>query len=113
MWVWTRQAEQIIWARGAEDAVYKHALAMGETYIEDPPLVQAANIRIKIARMAVALAARLFSTDASHEKIIVTKAHVEDAVTFIGILYGMTAFGYEERSRERIIGNRGGRVSHR
>jgi hypothetical protein len=103
MWVWTRQAEQIVWARGAEDAVYKHALVMGENYIEDPPLVQAANIRIKIARLAVALAARLFSTDASHEKVVVTKAHVEDAVAFMTLLYGMPAFGYEERSRERLL----------
>jgi hypothetical protein len=103
MWVWTRQADQIIWSRGAEDLVYKHALVMGENYVEDPPLVQAANIRIKIARVAVAIAARTFSTDPQHERIIVTKEHVEDAVKFMSILYGMAAFGYEERSRERLM----------
>lgn len=103
MWAWTRQPEQIVWARGAEDAVYRAALEMGGKYVEDPPLVQAANIRIKIARTACALAARTFSTDASHEKIVVTKTHVEDAVTFMNRLYEMPGFGYEERSHERLM----------
>lgn len=103
MWVWTRQADQIVWARGAEDAVYKLALEMGGKYVEDPPLVQAANVRVKIARVAVALAARTFSTDSSRERIVVTKEHVEDAVKFMNMLYEMPAFGYEERSRERLM----------
>src|SRR5205823_9872562 len=57
MWCWTRGIEDVTWARGAEDEVYKTALALGERYVEDPPLVQAANVRIKVARVAVALAA--------------------------------------------------------
>jgi 5S rRNA maturation endonuclease (ribonuclease M5) len=102
MWAWTRQPDQIVWARGAEDAVFRSALDMGSRYIEDPPLVQGANIRIKIARVACALAARTFSTDASCEKVVVTKAHVEDAVTFMNMIYEMPAIGYEEHSRERL-----------
>jgi len=64
--------------------------------------VQAANIRIKIARVAAALAARTFSTDDSCEKLIVRPEHVDDAVLFMNRVYGMTAFGYRERSREII-----------
>lgn len=99
-WAWTRSAEQVVWARGSEQAVYKLALKMGERYVEDPPLVQSANIRLKIARCAVALAARTFSTDDSHERVIVTPAHVEDAVAFMDRIYGMPGFGYAERSKE-------------
>ena len=102
MWVWTRAADQIVWAKGAEDEVYKRAMVMGAQYVEDPPLIQAANVRIKIARVAAAIAARTCSTDASFEKIIITKEHVEDAVMFIDMLYHMPAFGYAERSTERI-----------
>jgi hypothetical protein len=102
MWVWTRGIEDIMWARGAEEAVYKLAMELGERYVEDPPLVQAANARIKIARVAIALAARTFSTDDTCEKVVVTKEHVEDAVKYMDLLYGMPAFGYLERSRERI-----------
>lgn len=102
MWVWTRQADQIMFAKGAEDRIYKLATEMGAKYVEDPPIVQAANARIKIARVAVALAARTFSTDTNCEKIVVTKEHVEDAVQFMDLLYDMDAFGYGERSRERL-----------
>jgi hypothetical protein len=102
MWCWTRTADQVVWAKGAEDHVYKLALAFGAKYVEDPPLVQAANARIKIARVAVALAARTFSTDDTHEKVIITKQHVIDAVAFLNLLYNMPAFGYAERSRERL-----------
>jgi hypothetical protein len=102
MWVWTRSAENVTWMGGAEEAVFKAANDMGGRYVENPPLVQAANIRIKIARTAVAIAARTFSTDAGCEKVLVTKRHVQDAVVFIDMLYGMTAFGYRERSREAI-----------
>jgi hypothetical protein len=101
-WVWSRTPDQIRWARGAEQAVYKVAQELGERYVEDPPLVQVANVRIKVARLAVALAARLFSTDAKHECIVVRREHVEDAVKFLDILYDMPSFGYAERSREAL-----------
>jgi hypothetical protein len=102
MWAWTRQPDQIVWSKGAEDEVYKLANDMGSRYVEDPPILQAANARIKIARVAVALAARTFSTDANSEKVIVTKEHVQDAMTFMDMLYEMESFGYAERSRERL-----------
>lgn len=101
-WAWSRTADQIMWTRGAERTVFRLAKAMGARYVEDPPLVQAANIRIKIARTAVALAARTFSSDSTGEKLIVTPQHVKDAVRFMDILYGMKGFGYAERSSELI-----------
>ena len=104
-WVWSRQPEQIIWTRGAEEHVFDAANRMGKRYVEDPPLIQAANVREKIARVAVAIAARLFSTDETHERIMVKDEHVRAAVEFIDSLYNMTGFGYAERSRE-IIGDR-------
>lgn len=105
MWTWTRTPEQVKFSKRTEDKIFDLANEMGKLYIEDPPLVQAANIRVKIARVAAAMAARTFSTDASHESIVVTPQHAEDAVAFMNRLYGMTAFGYRERSRE-ILGDR-------
>lgn len=101
-WVWSRTADQVKWARGAEQAVMDAAQEIGGRYVEDPPLIQVANVRIKIARLAVALAARLFSTDAKAECIVVKKDHVKDAVTFLDRIYSMPGFGYADLSRELI-----------
>jgi hypothetical protein len=102
MWTWTRRPEHIVFEPEAEKAVFDLANEVGKQYVEQPPLVQSANIRIKIARIAVALAARTFSTDEKHERIMVKRQHVYDAVTFLNHLYGMQAFGYRERSREAL-----------
>jgi hypothetical protein len=99
-WAWSRQPEQVVWAEGAEESVFRAALDLGKRYTEDPPLIQAANVREKVARIAVALAARLFSTDERGETLIVRRAHVQGAVAFLDRLYSMKGFGYRERSSE-------------
>lgn len=101
MWAWTRQPDDIKWGRGAEKRVYELAQEMGKRYIEEPPLVQVANVRIKIARVAVALALRTFNTPDGH-KVEVMPEHAEDAVIFMDRIYQMETFGYAARSQERI-----------
>lgn len=101
-WAWSRTRNQIVFTPGAINLVYKAANHMGGRYIERPPLIQAANVRIKIARTAAALAARTFSTDKTCESIIITRDHVRDSVRLIDMLYSMPSFGYLERSREAL-----------
>ena len=101
-WAWSRNPENVRWDDGAEDAVYKAARELGKRYVEDPPLIQAANVREKVARLAVALAARLFSTDERGEDVIVRPIHVKEAVKFIDSLYSAAGFGYRARSAEVI-----------
>jgi hypothetical protein len=102
-WAWSRKAADVVFQQGTVRAVYQAAMELGDTYIEDPPLVQAANIRMKIVRVAVAMAARLFSTpEDDYERVLVTVQHVKDAKAFIDHLYNMPGFGYAERSRYEI-----------
>lgn len=101
-WVWSRAPEQIIWTPGSAETVYASANELGSRYVEDPPLIQAANVREKVARLSVAVAARLFSADERGETIQVKKVHVLAAVKFLDRLYSMNNFGYSERSAERI-----------
>lgn len=101
-WAWSRTAENIRWEEGATEAVYRFANELGRRYVEDPPLIQAANVREKLARLAVAIAARLFSTDERGEDILVKRSHVRAAVQFIDRLYKMEGFGYADRSAEVI-----------
>jgi hypothetical protein len=100
-WAWSRKVDQIVWQEGAEKRVYELSLEIGEQYIDEPPLIQSANVREKIARVAVALAARLFSTE-DGETLIVKTEHVEDAVKFMNKVYSMPGFGYAERSAELL-----------
>lgn len=97
-WVWSRRPEHVIWMPGAEDEVRRQAVSMVSRYVDNPPLVQAANVRFKIARLAIAIAARTFSSDDEGEHLLVSIAHVKDAVHFMDALYGMKGFGYRELS---------------
>lgn len=101
-WCWSRKADDILFAAGVEDYILERAQAMGGRYVSDPPLVQSANVRIKLARLSVSLAARTFSTDKAGEKVFVHKEHVQAAEAFLDILYGMDSFGYKEHSRKVI-----------
>jgi hypothetical protein len=97
-WVWSRKQDQIIWEPGVENYVLERAQEMGRRYVPDPPLVQAENVRIKLARLAVAVAGRLFSTDETGELLVVDYEHVEAAEKLLNAFYGMKSFGYGEHS---------------
>lgn len=100
-WVWSRKPEQIIWGPGAENLVHQVSLDLGHLFVEDPPLIQRANVRFKVARIAVALAARTFSTDLTHELVVVNKIHVRGAKEVLVSLYSEPGFGYRDISAER------------
>lgn len=99
-WVWSRKPEQIKWTPMAIKAAMEAAEVMGQKYNQDPPLVQAANVRIKLARIATAIAMRLFSCD-ENLNCVVTVQHVKAAVAFMDRVYGMPGFGYLARSERK------------
>lgn len=101
-WAWTRKASDIHWGRGAADLALKHATKLGHTYIEVPPLIQGANVRMKIARIAAAIAARTYSTS-DGKKVIIMTHHVEAAVEFLNKIYSHVGFGYKVVSQQRIL----------
>lgn len=100
LWCWSRTPEQVTWSRGAEQSVLDYALKLAHEYMEDPPLIQGANVRVKLARIAAAIAARLFSTDNKFQKVIVRRSHVEAAYEFLCTLYNTDRFGYLQVSKE-------------
>jgi hypothetical protein len=105
LWAWSRKPHHIQWVCDAYQRVYEAAEWIGSRYVINPPLLQVANAREKIARIAVAMAARTFSTDDTGEQVLVTKAHVEGAVNLLHRLYSYSNFGYYDRSR-RALHNR-------
>jgi hypothetical protein len=100
MWAWSRRSDQVRWSGDTETYVFAAAEDVGSRYVSDPPLVQIENVRIKIARLAVAFAARTFSTTKSGEIIVVKREHVRSAVEFLDLVYGTQAMGYAAHSRK-------------
>lgn len=97
-WVWSRRQDQVVWEAGVENYVLERAQELGRKYVPDPPLIQAENVRIKLARISVAIAGRLFSTDETGELLVVDYEHVEAAEKLLNSFYGMDSFGYREHS---------------
>ncbi|MHB1131678.1 MAG: CHC2 zinc finger domain-containing protein [Chloroflexota bacterium] len=83
LWAWSRRAGDVVIDEEATAAMLAEASRLSRVYgsAEDVPLVSPADMRNKLARLAVALAALLHSTDGSHEKVLVTPEHVR----FIGL----------------------------
>lgn len=106
LWAWSRTADDIEWEKGAERQVLKIAEWMGNQYIGDPPLVQTANVHVKVARMSVAVAASTFSSDNKGNKVIVRREHVKAAGKFLHHLYGKDTFGYLRLSERHHDQNR-------
>lgn len=110
LWAWSRRPEHVEWDNDAYKLVYRGAEWLGKTYVDHPPLIQRTNVREKIARLAVAIAARTFSTDASGESLCVKVDHVKAAGNFLHELYKYDNFGYLRLS-ERVHRNR--KIAHR
>jgi hypothetical protein len=86
-WVWTRKAEDVEFTQDAVETILVSAIAAARKYHSSIPLVEAADHRLKLARLSVGCAARLFSTDATGEKVIVEKEHVEFVVSLLEKCY--------------------------
>lgn len=102
MWAWSRNVEDVQFRTGVEEFIYAAAEDLGSRYASDPPLVQIANVRVKVARLAVAIAARTFSTDAQGQKVVVKRTHVKAAVEFLDSVYGQRAMGYQRHSEKEM-----------
>jgi hypothetical protein len=95
-WVWTRDADQIIWPKDVRRKLWHQTQALIARYPYEPLLVNTANLNIKIARIAAALAARTFNSDPTGTLVLVTDSHITDAVSLLRTMYDDPAFGYTE-----------------
>ncbi len=98
LWAWTRKPEDIEWEPGVEALIFRQAIKLGNTFTQQPPLVQSASVRYKIARLAVAIACRLFSTY-DGVTVTVTEDHVRAAIDLMLRCYKNPKFAYYEESK--------------
>jgi hypothetical protein len=95
LWAWTRKPDQIRFEDGAEKECIDQAVRLCSRFTEALPLVDKGTMKYKLARLAVALAARLFShTPDDRECLLVKKSHVAHVAKWLDDLYSVPAFGY-------------------
>lgn len=98
LWAWSRRPENIKITDEATQHILDKATEMGAKYSSKVPIVEAADQRIKIARLAIATACCVFSTDETHENVIVLPEHVDFVVDFMNEIYTSKSFGYDKLS---------------
>jgi len=105
LWVWTRSPEHIRIGRDTEKRILAEAKEMSQEYVPDIPLVEAADIRHKILRVATAIAGRTYSTtDGVH--LDVKLEHVAAAVDVMNTLYkapGLDYYGFSDDRASLLI----------
>ena len=99
LWGWSRKIDQIKFEDDAVTEILETASQMGATYVSNIPLVEAADQRLKIARLASALAVRTFSTDKDGVTLIIRRCHVEFVSKFLNAIYSNDVMGYYDYSR--------------
>lgn len=103
LWAWSRRPDDIVFTEEATNRILKKATEMGAKYSSKVPIVEAADQRIKIARLSVAAACCVFSSDETGQKVIVKPEHVDFVVDFMNELYCSKSFGYDKLSAQDTI----------
>lgn len=94
LFAWTRTLAQIKFDEDATEQCIASAIHLCATFTEVIPLVDQGTMRYKLARMAIALAIRTFSSDG--DLVFVKKVHVEYITKFIEQQYTEASFGYDD-----------------
>lgn len=112
LWAWSRTSEQIRFTDKATRRIIKLAIELGHAYSSIIPLVQAENIRLKIAKISAAIAARTFSTDESHENLIIKREHVECAGQILKMFYNKPSMAYDLFSKTTMAASQIGELEN-
>lgn len=95
LWAWSRKSENIVFTEPAVKKVLELATEQSSRYASEGgiPLVEGGNHRIKLAKLAVAAAIRVFSTE-DGVNVIVKPEHVEFVAGHLDQLYEKRSLDY-------------------
>lgn len=101
LWAWSRQPKDVHFTPEAVQECLDSASGLSRDYSSAIPLVEPAEQRIKVARLAVACAARLFSTETG-EEVVVRKEHVQFVTKFLRKLFEKPSMNYGAYSKAQM-----------
>ena len=93
LWAWSRTPEDIIFDSGVEELILEEAVDLSGKYSASIPLVEPADMRLKLARLSVSCACRCFSSN-PEGKVIVKPEHVDFVVEFLRKCYDSPYMAY-------------------
>jgi len=99
-WAWSRKTSQIKFEASAVRRAKELAKDMSEIFDPSIPLVTGQSQRLKIARLATAIAIRLFSSP-DGENVVVTKEHIEEAHHILVEDFSKPSMGYHAYSASK------------
>lgn len=102
-WIWTRSSSQIKFDKGIEEMIVEQSNDLQQRYRCDLEFIGGTDFPQKLAKLSVAIAARLFSTDDKFQDILVKSNHVLCAVKFLDLVYKKMRL--DEYSRDFINAN--------
>jgi len=109
LWAWSRTPEQVIIPDEVSQMILARAMQLSEKYSSFIPLVEPADTRLKLARLAVSCACRCFSSDEAGN-VLVQPEHVDFVYEFLRGCYDspyMSYDRYSERARSESVFNDG------
>lgn len=97
MWAWSRTADQVVINKEVVSFIMKASQALSKNFTSKIPLIQGEDVRFKLARLACAVAARMFSTT-DGVRLIVKITHAKFAYNFLRQIYSKQSCGYYQLS---------------
>lgn len=95
LWAWSRTPEQVQFTKKATRLIIDASIEFGNQFSPTIPLVQGENIRIKLAKISAAVAARVFSSDELGDTLIVRPEHVMFTCEYLRMLYTKPSMAYD------------------
>lgn len=103
-WAWSRTRDNIIFTDDAVRKCLEASTMLAKDYSPAIPLVEPAEQRIKVARLAVATAIRNFSTE-NGEDVIVQGRHVAYVYERLVEIYNSASMSYDLFSKNQFMKN--------
>jgi hypothetical protein len=99
LWAWSRKIDEIVFSERATNAIYARSPQFAKKYTFSIPLAQGENVRIKIAKLAICFAARMYSNRKEGKILFVDAIHVDCAIVFLTMIYDKPSCGYAALSK--------------
>lgn len=96
LWAWTLNTVQF----ESEPYVMEQSIRLTQKFHSSVPLVDDGSMRLKLARLSSALAARTYSTE-DYQTLMVRNCHVKYVADYLDRLYSSDVFNYHEYSQSQ------------